>query len=215
MNNQNEAKEQNENKIIDGDADLYRNQAIKEMEEWNRKLKDENDKLKEENEEERKKSEQLSEKVKDLEKELDDEKKRNEDLKKELEDAKNNAPKEKQIVEVKSTNENKEEFLQNLLLKDKEISELKKKLENCIILSKGEELISIIFIYEEQNVHYSIICKNVDSLNIAEQKLMDKFKEMKEEEYDYYLDNTRLKRTKSFKENKIDNGAIITIKKRD
>ena len=66
MNNQNEAKEQNENKIIDGDADLYRNQAIKEMEEWNRKLKDENDKLKEENEEERKKSEQLSEKVKDL-----------------------------------------------------------------------------------------------------------------------------------------------------
>ncbi len=215
MNNQNEAKEQNENKIIDGDADLYRNQAIKEMEEWNRKLKDENDKLKEENEEERKKSEQLSEKVKDLEKELDDEKKRNEDLKKELEDAKNNAPKEKQIVEVKSTNENKEEFLQNLLLKDKEISELKKKLENCIILSEGEELISIIFIYEEQNVHYSIICKNVDSLNIAEQKLMDKFKEMKEEEYDYYLDNTRLKRTKSFKENKIDNGAIITIKKRD
>ena len=215
MNNQNEAKEQNENKIIDGDADLYRNQAIKEMEEWNRKLKDENDKLKEENEEERKKSEQLSEKVKELEKELDDEKKRNEDLKKELEDAKNNAPKEKQIVEVKSTNENKEEFLQNLLLKDKEISELKKKLENCIILSEGEELISIIFIYEEQNVHYSIICKNVDSLNIAEQKLMDKFKEMKEEEYDYYLDNTRLKRTKSFKENKIDNGAIITIKKRD
>ena len=215
MNNQNEAKEQNENKIIDGDADLYRNQAIKEMEEWNRKLKDENDKLKEENEEDRKKSEQLSEKVKDLEKELDDEKKRNEDLKKELEDAKNNAPKEKQIVEVKSTNENKEEFLQNLLLKDKEISELKKKLENCIILSEGEELISIIFIYEEQNVHYSIICKNVDSLNIAEQKLMDKFKEMKEEEYDYYLDNTRLKRTKSFKENKIDNGAIISIKKRD
>ena len=215
MNNQNEAKEQNENKIIDGDADLYRNQAIKEMEEWNRKLKDENDKLKEENEEERKKSEQLSEKVKDLEKELDDEKKRNEDLKKELEDAKNNAPKEKEIVEVKSTNENKEEFLQNLLLKDKEISELKKKLENCIILSEGEELISIIFIYEEQNVHYSIICKNVDSLNIAEQKLMDKFKEMKEEEYDYYLDITRLKRTKSFKENKIDNGAIITIKKRD
>jgi len=215
MNNQNEAKEQNENKIIDGDADLYRNQAIKEMEEWNRKLKDENDKLKEENEEERKKSEQLSEKVKDLEKELDDEKKRNEDLKKELEDAKNNAPKEKEIVEVKSTNENKEEFLQNLLLKDKEISELKKKLENCIILSEGEELISIIFIYEEQNVHYSIICKNVDSLNIAEQKLMDKFKEMKEEEYDYYLDNTRLKRTKSFKENKIDNGAVITIKKRD
>jgi len=218
MNNQNEAKEQNENKIIDGDADLYRNQAIKEMEEWNRKLKDENDKLKEENEEERKKSEQLSEKVKELEKELDDEKKRNENLIKELEkleDSKSNAPKEKEIVEVKSTNENKEEFLQNLLLKDKEISDLKKKLENSIILSEGEELISIIFIYEEQNVHYSIICKNVDSLNIAEQKLMDKFKEMKEEEYDYYLDNTRLKRTKSFKENKIDNGAIITIKKRD
>ena len=215
MNNQNEVKEQNENKIIDGDSDLYRDQAIKEMEEFNTKLREENENLKEKNKEEVKKSNQLSEKIKDLEKELSDEKKRNENLIKELEALKKNEPIEKKIVEVKPTTENNEEFLQNLLLKDKEISELKKKLENCIILSEGEELISIIFIYEEQHVHYSIICKNVDSLSTAELKLFEKFPEMKEEEYDYYLDNTRLKRGKKCKENNINNGAIITVKKRD
>ena len=215
MNNQNEVKEQNENKIIDGDSDLYRDQAIKEMEEFNTKLREENENLKEKNKEEVKKSNQLSEKIKDLEKELSDEKKRNENLIKELEALKKNEPIEKKIVEVKPTTENNEEFLQNLLLKDKEISELKKKLENCIILSEGEELISIIFIYEEQHVHYSVICKNVDNLNLTEQKLIEKFPVMKDEEYDYYFDNNRLKRGKKFKELNIDNGAIITVKKRD
>ena len=215
MNNQNEVKEQNENKIIDGDSDLYRDQAIKEMEEFNTKLREENENLKEKNKEEVKKSNQLSEKIKDLEKELSDEKKRNENLIKELEALKKNEPIEKKIVEVKPTTENNEEFLQNLLLKDKEISELKKKLENCIILSEGEELISIIFIYEEEHIHYSVICKNVDSLSIAEQKLIEKFPIMKEEEFDYYLNKKRLKRVNIFKENNINNGSIITIKKRD
>jgi len=215
ISTQNESKEINENKIFDGDSDLLKDQAIKEMKECNDRLQEKIDKLNEINEEEVKKSKQLSEKIKSLEKELSDEKKKNEDLTKELEAAKKNAPKESQIVEVKSTNENKDELLQNILLKDKEISELKKKLESSILLSEGEELISIIFIYEEQHVHYSIICKNVDSVSIAEQKLFEKFPEMKDEEYDYYLNDTRLKRGYKFKEKKIENGAIITLKKRD
>jgi len=215
ISTQNESKEINENKIFDGDSDLLKDQAIKEMKECNDRLQEKIDKLNEINEEEVKKSKQLSEKIKSLEKELSDEKKKNEDLTKELEAAKKNAPKESQIVEVKSTNENKDELLQNILLKDKEISELKKKLESSILLSEGEELISIIFIYEEQHVHYSIICKNVDSVSVAEQKLFEKFPEMKDEEYDYYLNDTRLKRGYKFKEKKIENGAIITLKKRD
>ena len=215
ISTQNESKEINENKIFDGDSDLLKDQAIKEMKECNDRLQEKIDKLNEINEEEVKKSKQLSEKIKSLEKELSDEKKKNEDLTKELEAAKKNAPKESQIVEVKSTNENKDELLQNILLKDKEISELKKKLESSILLSEGEELISIIFIYEEQHVHYSIICKNVDSVSVAEQKLFEKFPEMKDEEYDYYLNDTRLKRGYKFKEKNIENGAIITLKKRD
>ena len=212
---QNETNDQNENKIFDGDSNLFKDQAIKEIVDYNKKLKADYDKLKEKNEEEVKKSKQLSEKIKNLEKELNDEKKKNEDLAKELEALKKSAPKEKQIVEVKTTNENKEEFLQNLLLKDKEISELKKKLESCLLLSEGEELISIIFICEEEHIHYSVICKNVDSLSIAEQKLIEKFPIMKEEEFDYYLNKKRLKRVNIFKENNINNGSIITIKKRD
>ena len=88
-------------------------------------------------------------------------------------------------------------------------------MESCLLLSEGEELISIIFICEEEHIHYSVICKNVDSLSIAEQKLIEKFPIMKEEEFDYYLNKKRLKRVNIFKENNINNGSIITIKKRN
>ena len=215
MSTQSEEKNLNENKIIDGDSTLFKDQAVKDILDYNKKLKEDYDKLKESYEEEVKKSKQLSEKIKNLEKELSDEKKKNEDLTKELETARKNPPKENKNVEDNSTTENRDEFLQNILLKDKEISELKKKLDNSIVLLEGEELISIIFIYEEKHVHYSIICKNVDSLAIAEQKLFAKFPEMKDEDFDYYCNDTRLKRGFKFKEKNINNGTIITIKERD
>jgi len=185
------------------------------MEEYNKELKEKYDKLKKTYEEEEKKSKHLLEKIENLEKELSDEKKKNEDLTKELEFIKKNSQKGNQKADDKLTIENMDKFLPIILSKDKEISELKKKLDNSILLSEGEELISIIFIYEEQQVHYSVICKNVDILAIAEQKLFDKFPEMKEEEYDYYMNNTRLKRANKFKENKVNNGDIITLKKRE
>ena len=189
---------------------------IKQLEKCNQELKEKYDNLKETNEEEIKKSKELSEKIKNLEKELSDEKKKNENLIKELETAKKNLPKGKENDKDKLTIEEKEEFLQNMLIKDKEISELKKKLDNSICLSEGEELISIIFINEEEKVHYSIICKNVDFFAVAERKLFEKFPpKMKEEEYDYYFNGTRLKRAYKFKENKVNNGDIITLKKRD
>ena len=215
INIEKDAKDINETKINESESDLLKVENIKEMGEYNKELKEKFDKLKEAYEEEVKKSKQLSEKIKNLEKELIDEKKKNEDVPKKLDIIIERLEKRSKNEEDKSATENKEEFLQMILSKDKEISELKNKLENSILLSKGEELISIIFIYEEQQVHYSIICKNVDNLAIAEQKLLDKFPQMKDEDYDYYMNNTRLKRTYKFKENKVNNGDIITLKKRE
>jgi len=215
INIEKDAKDINEKKINESESDLLKVENIKEMGEYNKELKENYDKLKKAYEEEVKKSKELLEKIKNLEKELIDEKKKNEDLPKKLDIIIERLEKGSKNEEDKSATENKEEFLQMILSKDKEISELKNKLENSILLSKGEELISIIFIYEEQQIHYSIICKNVDSLTIAEQKLLDKFPQMKEEDYDYYMNNTRLKRTYKFKENKVNNGDIITLKKRE
>ncbi len=215
INTENNSNDTNGKKINESDSDLLKVKKAKEMGECNKDLKEKYDKLKEAYEEEVKKSKQLSEKIKDLEKELIDEKKKNEELPKKLDAIIERLEKWSKNDEDKSGTENKEEFLQMILSKEKEISELKNKLENSILLSKGEELISIIFIYEEQQIHYSIICKNVDSLTIAEQKLLDKFPQMKEEDYDYYMNNTRLKRTYKFKENKVNNGDIITLKKRE
>ena len=170
INIEKDAKDINEKKINESESDLLKVENIKEMGEYNKELKEKFDKLKEAYEEEVKKSKQLSEKIKNLEKELIDEKKKNEDLPKKLDIIIERLEKRSKNEEDKSATENKEEFLQMILSKDKEISELKNKLENSILLSKGEELISIIFIYEEQQVHYSIICKNIDNLAIAEQK---------------------------------------------
>ena len=78
--------------------------------------------------------------TKNLEKELSDEKKKNEDLSKELEEAKKSAPKEIQVIENKSATKNNEEFLQNLLLKDKEISELKKKIGELYIIVRRRRI---------------------------------------------------------------------------
>jgi hypothetical protein len=207
-----EEKDKNEKKINEKKINEKKINE-KEIEECNKKLIEKYDKLKESYEEEVRKSKQLSEKIKNLEEELIDEKKKNENLTKELEAAKNSTVKGNQNYE--ESNENKNNYLEIILLKDKEISELKKKLDNCILLSKGEELISIIFIYEEQQIHYSLICKNVDNLAIAEQKLFEKFPEMRDEEYDYYFNKTRLKRAYKFNENNVNNGDIITLKKRE
>ena len=215
INTEKDEKDTNGKTIKESDSDLLKVEKTKQMEECNKELKEKYDKLKEAYEEEVKLSKQLSEKIKNLEKELIDEKKKNEDLPKKLDAIIERLEKMSKNEEDKSVTENKEQFLQMILSKEKEISELKNKLENSILLSKDEELISIIFIYEEQKVHYSIICKNVDSLTTAEQKLFDKFPQMKEEDYDYYKNNTRLKRTYKFKENKVNNGDIITLKKRE
>ena len=55
MSIQNETKAQKENKIFDGDSTLFKDQAINDIVEYNKKLKEDYDKLKEKNEEEVKK----------------------------------------------------------------------------------------------------------------------------------------------------------------
>ena len=207
--------ESNGNTINDLDKELLQNQTIKELEKYNKELKDKCDNLEESNEKEIKKSKQLEKKVEDLEKQLNEEKKKNENLEeknknleKELENAKKNQNSQKNESSI--SKEEKDELVQRILNKDNDIAKLRSELDKI-----EKDLISIIFINEEKTIHYSLVVKCSEKLNTSESRLMDKYPEEKDNEYDYYFKEKRLNKNRTYKESNLDNGSIITLKKRD
>ena len=74
---------------------------------------------------------------------------------------------------------------------------------------------SIIFKYDEKKIIYSVVCKNTDKLAIAEDKLFEKYQDLKDEDFDYYIDSKRIKKSKTFKDANITNGSLITMQARD
>ena len=197
---------------------------LEALETYNKELKEKCDKLEESNEKEIKNSKELAQKIKELENKLNEEKKKNQELVEknknlefELEQAKKKGP-EIDTANKKEKSEdlgmiNNKDILKNLLEKDKKIKELKVKLEKAITLKEGEELISVIFISEDKKIHYSIWCKNSETINIVEYKLCEKYPELNEEDgIHYFLKGEKLQKRKTFKENKISNGDVITLK---
>ena len=219
---------------------------IKENEELkkeNEELKKENDKLKEEIETLKKqpsnnvqddkdykeltdKIKELTDKIKELGNKLNEEKKKyeeliikNNELEEKMKNMQNIPSTENSFSKNESTSlgENRERLLDNNLEKDKEIKELKAKLDKAIKLEEGEELISLIFMEEKENIHYSVICKNTDKITKPEEKLFVKYPKIKEEdiEFDYFFNKKRIKKSKTLKEYNITNGDIINLKKRE
>jgi chromosome segregation ATPase len=244
--NQYESKDINGNTINDSDKDLLEKQTIKELNEYNAELKKENEELRKENDklkeeietlkkqpsnnvQDDKNYKELTDKIKELEKlenELNEEKKKNEELiekNNELEEKMKNMQNipstENSFSKNESTSlgENREKLLDNILEKDSEIKELKAKLDKAIKLEEGEELISLIFMEESENIHYSVICKNTDKITKPEEKLFVKYPKIKEEdiEFDYFFNKKRIKKSKTLKEYNITNGDIINLKKRE
>ena len=102
----------------------------------------------------------------------------------------------------------------NIIIKElnKEIDKLKEKLSRYPFeLSKGEKLISVIFTSSDQNMFYSIICKNTQKFTELEEKLYNDYPEYSQS-YNYFIINgNRVNKTKSLDENKIRNNDIIIL----
>ena len=217
-----------------------------ELKKENDKLKEEIETLKKQtsnNVQDDKDYKELANKLKDLENELKEEKKKNEELIEKNNELKEEKKKNEELIEkineleekmknmqnIPSTKnsfsknestslgENREKLLDNILEKDLEIKELKAKLDKAIKLEEGEELISLIFMEEKENIHYSVICKNTDKITKPEEKLFVKYPKIKEEdiEFDYFFNKKRIKKSKTLKEYNITNGDIINLKKRE
>ena len=95
-------------------------------------------------------------------------------------------------------------------LKEQKLSELKNNIP--LLLKKEEKLISLIFISFDENIHYSIICKNTDQFSKIESLLYDKYPEYKKLKKHFIMNGKESKKSKSLEDNEIKNSDIITLK---
>jgi len=98
------------------------------------------------------------------------------------------------------------------LNKEKEKNEnLTKKLKEKKELPK-EELISVIFISENENIYHSIICKKTDTFLNIENSLYNSIPYLKELKIKFFVDGIEVKKDKNLIENKIGNNSLIIFK---
>ena len=169
----------------------------------------------------------LIEKIKQLEKELNDEKNENKILDEKIKELEKNLNDEKEKVinlndnikllesSLNNKNSSNDSELQKLLeLKNKEIEELKSKLnENSLDnLKPGEKLLSINIISIDKKIeNYTINCKNTDTFVRLEEKLYKDFPLYIEKETFFMNRDNKIKRFKSLEENKIENNDVLII----
>ena len=110
----------------------------------------------------------------------------------------------------KSQNLNEEDIIIKEL--NNEINQLKEKLSRYPLeLSKGEKLISIIFTSSDENMFYSIICKNTQKFTELEEKLYKEYPEYSKSNNYFMTNGNIVNKTKSIDGNKIRNNDIIIL----
>ena len=94
----------------------------------------------------------------------------------------------------------------------KDMDELKKQLSLYPLeLSKGEKLMAVIFSSLNENILYSIICKNTEKFSKLEQKLYNKYPEYSKSNNYFLVNGNRINKYKTLNENKIKNSEIIIL----
>ena len=195
------------NKIYENKIDnSFRN---KELEELRLQLTNEKEKNKVLEEKNKKYERDLKERginkgEEQLRKELDNEIKKYNNLKKQIE--------EEKALRMTYGKETKESFIETIIEKDKKIRELELKISRFpFILEEGEVLMSIIFISSDQNLHYSVICKNTDEFYKIESQIYKKYPEYTENENFFILNGKKINRYKTLEQNGVKNNDIIIL----
>ena len=99
---------------------------------------------------------------------------------------------------------------------NKQINELNKKLKRYPInLEENEKLMSVIFTSVDQKAHYSIICKNTDTIHNLESELYKEYPEYCVTENYFLCKGQVINKFQSFEMNHIKNGDTIILNKRD
>jgi len=80
-----------------------------------------------------------------------------------------------------------------------------------IINEKGDKLMTVIFISDDQKVHYSLICKSTDKFKDVEQRLYKIYPEFSKTNNYFLANGNTINKSKNLEENKIKNSNIITL----
>ena len=83
------------------------------------------------------------------------------------------------------------------------------------ILEKNEKLMSIIFSSVDQKIHFSIICKNTDTINKLEAELYREYPQFSETDNYFMCKGKVLNKFHPFESDNIKNGDVIIVDKRD
>ena len=106
---------------------------------------------------------------------------------------------------------------------EKEIYELKlKEKENEIkifkqafpleIINENEKILNVNFITDDENIHYSIVCKNTDKLNHIIESFYDNYPPYRKFQNVFRFKGKEIKMSNTLEENNLNNNDIITIK---
>ena len=117
----------------------------------------------------------------------------------------------KKFYDSQNKKDNKDIIIKEL---NNEIDKLKEKLSRYPFeLSKGDKLMSVIFTSSEQNLHYSVICKNTQKFTELETKLYNDIPEYSKSNNYFLFKGSIVNKDKSLDENKIRNNDIIILNK--
>ena len=100
--------------------------------------------------------------------------------------------------------------MEKIKLKENKINEIKSTIP--IEIKINEKIISIIFNSFDEDIYYSIICKNTDNFGQIEKKFYDKYPQYRNTKNYFIVNGKEIDKTKNLDENKIKNSDIITIK---
>ena len=104
----------------------------------------------------------------------------------------------------------------DLVILYKKIDNLNEALKRYpVTLEENEKLISIIFESSDQTMHYSMICKNTDTISDLEKRLYKEYPDFIDSDNIFLSKGNVINRNKSFESYKIKNGDIIVVSKRD
>jgi len=114
-----------------------------------------------------------------------------------------------QNIKKDKDNSNKDNIINEL---NNEISKLKEKLSRYPFdLSIGEKLISVNFISLDQNMYYSLICKNTEKFIELEKKIYNEYPEYSKTNNYFMINGNRVNKDQTLDENKIRNNDIIIL----
>ena len=95
---------------------------------------------------------------------------------------------------------------------NEKIDELNAKLKRYpFILEEGEKIMSIIFTSVDQNLNYSMICKNTDTISQLELKLYQEYSKLDRAQYYFICNGNVLNKFEKLEKLKIKNGDIIVL----